>query len=247
MGVMKWDLFTKVVDEANEIGVGAITLASRGEPLMHPKISDMLYYISKKENIFELKINSNGSFLTEKLCHDIFKSNVTTVVISADHYEKKTFEELRKFSNFEKIVNNVKLLHSIREQFYKDCETEIRISGVDYYKNLDRKKFQKFWEPFSDNVSASGAVERWDTYNNTKIEDMTSPCTFLWDRMYVWHDGKVNPCDADYKSYLTYGNVKENTIYDVWNGNLLKNHRKMHLEKKRNKLVPCDRCGIEFN
>ena len=56
MGVMKWDLFTKVVDEANEIGVGAITLASRGEPLMHPKISDMLYYISKKENIFELKI-----------------------------------------------------------------------------------------------------------------------------------------------------------------------------------------------
>ena len=172
---------------------------------------------------------------------------MTTVVISADHYEKKTFEELRKFSNFEKIVNNVKLLHSIREQFYKDCETEIRISGVDYYKNLDRKKFQKFWEPFSDNVSASGAVERWDTYNNTKIEDMTSPCTFLWDRMYVWHDGKVNPCDADYKSYLTYGNVKENTIYDVWNGNLLKNHRKMHLEKKRNKLVPCDRCGIEFN
>ena len=42
MGIMKWDLFTKVVDEANKIGVGAITLASRGEPLMHPRISDML-------------------------------------------------------------------------------------------------------------------------------------------------------------------------------------------------------------
>ena len=49
MGIMKWDLFKKIVDEANEIGVGAITLASRGEPLMHPKISEMLYYISEKK------------------------------------------------------------------------------------------------------------------------------------------------------------------------------------------------------
>jgi len=247
MGIMKWDLFKKIVDEANDIGVGAITLASRGEPLMHPKISEMLYYISEKENIFELKINSNGSFLTEKLCHDIFKSKVTTMVISADHYEKKTFEELRKFSNFEKILSNVKMLHEIREKFYKNCETEIRISGVDYYRNLDRKKFQEFWQPYTDNVSASDAVERWDTYNNEKIENMTSPCTFLWDRMYIWHDGKVNPCDADYKSYLSYGNVKDNSIFDVWNGKELKNHRKMHLEMKRNQLVPCDRCGIEFN
>jgi radical SAM protein with 4Fe4S-binding SPASM domain len=247
MGVMKWELFTKVVDEADKIGVGAITLASRGEPLMHPKISEMLEYISKKDNIFELKINSNGSFITEKICHDIFSSRVTTFVISADHYEKETFEKLRKNSNFEKIVSNVKMLHAIREKFYKNCETEIRISGIDFYKNLDKKKFQEFWSPYSDNVSASDAFERWDTYNNKKNEDISSPCSYLWDRMYVWHDGKCNPCDADYKSYLSYGNVKENSIAEVWNSENLKNHRKTHLEKNRKNLVPCDRCGIEFN
>ena len=65
--------------------------------------------------------------------------------------------------------------------------------------------------------------------------------------MYVWHDGKCNPCDADYKSYLSYGNVKENSITQVWNSDELKKHRKTHLEKKRKNLVPCDRCGIEFN
>ncbi len=247
MGIMKWDLFTKIVDEANEIGVGAITLASRGEPLMHPKISDMLNYISKKENIFELKINSNASFLTEKLCHDIFKSKVTTFVISADHYEKKTFEELRKNSNFEKIVNNVKMLYGIRNEFYKDCETEIRISGVDFYKNLDKKKFEEFWSPISDNVSSSDAFERWDTYNNKKDENAKSPCSYLWDRMYVWHDGKCNPCDADYKSYLSYGNVSNLSIKEVWNGEALKKHREIHSAKKRMNLIPCDRCGIEFN
>ena len=35
MGVMKYDLYKKILDEANDIGVGAITLASRGEPTLH--------------------------------------------------------------------------------------------------------------------------------------------------------------------------------------------------------------------
>ena len=49
MGVMDWNLFEKIVDEANEIGTGAITLASRGEPTMHPKLGEMLKYISTKK------------------------------------------------------------------------------------------------------------------------------------------------------------------------------------------------------
>lgn len=246
MGIMKMPLFKKVVDEANEIGVGAITLASRGEPTMHPKLSEMLDYIRQKENIYELKLNTNGSFLTESLCHKIFEYKVDTIVISADHYEKETFEKLRKGSNYEKIVENVKMLHSIREKHYKQNETEIRISGVDYYKNLDQKKFYNFWIPYADNVSSSAAVERWDTYNNSPDPKISSPCTFLWDRMYVWFDGKCNPCDADYKSYLSYGNVANETIKNIWNGDKLNELREKHLKSKRVEINPCDRCGIDF-
>ena len=89
MGVMDWNLFEKIVDEANEIGTGAITLASRGEPTMHPKLGEMLKYISTKKNIFEIKLNSNGSFLTEKICNQMFEADLSTIVISADHFEKK--------------------------------------------------------------------------------------------------------------------------------------------------------------
>tara|TARA_B100001057_G_scaffold489080_1_gene574648 strand:- start:763 stop:1908 length:1146 start_codon:yes stop_codon:yes gene_type:complete len=246
MGMMKWDLFTKVVDEANEIGVGAITLASRGEPTMHPKYSDMLKYVSNKKNIYELKTNTNATFLDEKICNSIFENNVSTVVISADHYEKKQFETLRKGSDFEKIVKNVEMLFEIRQKNFSDSKTEIRISGIDYYKNLDREKFNNFWSKISDNVSAGYAVERWDTYNNEPSKNINSSCSYLWDRMYVWFDGKCNPCDADYKSYLSYGNVKDSSIAEVWNSQELKDLRSKHLEGKRCQLNPCDRCGLEF-
>ena len=246
MGIMKWNLFTRLIDEADELGIGAVTLASRGEPTMHPRYCEMLSYVSTKENIFELKSNTNATFLNEKMCHQIFESDVNTLVISADHYEKDHYEELRKGADFEKVVRNVAMLHNIREKHYPDSITEIRVSGVDFHKNLDIQKFEKFWGNYSDNVSVGLPIERWDTYNNKPDKDNNTPCSFLWDRMYVWFDGICNPCDADYKSYLSYGNVNDDSIKNIWNSSKLSEFRQKHLNNQRKSLTPCDRCGIEF-
>ena len=96
MGLMDLKLFKNIVDQADDLGVGAITIASRGEPTLHKDLGKMLSYTKDKQNIFEVKLNTNATKLTEKLCHEIFESEVNQLVISGDHYEKDTFEELRK-------------------------------------------------------------------------------------------------------------------------------------------------------
>ena len=55
---------------------------------------------------------------------------------------------------------------------------------------------------------------------------------------------KVNPCDTDYKSLLSYGNVNNNTISEIWNSPEYSKLKKTHLDGNRNKLIPCDRCSI---
>ena len=92
------------------------------------------------------------------------------------------------------------MLFNIRKEHYPNSITEIRVSGIDNEKNLDRKKFENFWKSRSDHVTASYPLERWDTYANKKHPEINDACYYLWDRMYVWFDGKVNPCDSDYKS-----------------------------------------------
>jgi radical SAM protein with 4Fe4S-binding SPASM domain len=246
MGAMMFELFKKIVDEANELGVGAVTLASRGEPTLHKKFSEMLEYLNEKKNIFEVKVNTNGTFLNDKICHSIFNNNLTQIVISADHYLKKDYERLRLGSDFEEVVKNVDMLFNIRKNYYPDSITEIRVSGVDIDKNLNRKKFKEFWIKRCDHVTAGYPLERWDTYSNKTNEHIKDPCAQLWDRMYVWFDGKVNPCDADYKSYLSYGNVNNQNIKKIWNDKIITKLRKDHLNQERNKIIPCDRCGVTF-
>ena len=246
MGIIDFEFFKKIVDEADKLEVGAITLASRGEPTLHKKLTDMIKYLGSKKNIFEKKLNTNATFLTEKLCHSIFENNFNQLVVSADHYEKIEFEKLRKNSKFEVVVKNVDMLFSIREKYFPNSITEIRVSGIDASRKLDRKKFHDFWIKRSDQVSAGFPMERWDTYNNDIHKEINDPCEQLWDRMYVWFDGKVNPCDADYKSYLTFGNLKETTIKSLWNNKSINSLRDSHLQNKRIEIDPCNKCGACF-
>ena len=246
MGVIDFDFFKKLIDQADKLETGAITIASRGEPTMHKQYIEMLEYINQKENIFEIKTNTNGTYLTEKMCHAIFKNNVTQIVISSDHYIKKDYERLRLGSNFEKVVKNVDMLFNIRKKFYPDSFTEIRISGIDNERNLDREKFKNFWIKRCDHVTASFPLERWNTYENEVLPNIKDPCENLWDRMYVWFDGKVNPCDADYKSYLSYGSAKEYNLKELWNNKVISKTREQHTQKNRNEINPCDRCGVTF-
>lgn len=246
MGVIDLEFFKNIINQADDLGVGAITLGSRGEPTMHKKFSEMLNFISNKKNILEVKLNTNGSRLTDQMCHSILSNNLTQVVISSDHYIKEDYERLRLGSNFEKVVANVDMLFKIRAEYYPNSITEIRVSGVDNDKNLDREKFKNFWIKRCDHVSASYPLERWDTYNNTPHPEINDPCENLWDRMYVWFDGKVNPCDADYKSLLSYGNAKDTTIHELWNNKFIKKNREIHLSNKRCNINPCDRCGATY-
>lgn len=246
MGIIDYALFTKIVDEASDLGVGAVTLASRGEPTLHKQLTEMMKYLGSKKNIYEKKLNTNATFLSDKIAHSIFTNEFTQIIISADHYEKGEYERLRKNSNFEKILKNVDNLYNVREKYYPKSITEIRISGVDHDKNLDRIKFRDFWMKRADQVTAGYPLERWDTYFNIPHEEINDPCEYLWDRMYVWWDGKVNPCDADYKSYLSYGNFNDNSIKEIWNGKKINEHRNHHINNLRNKVNPCDRCGVCF-
>jgi len=243
MGMIDFELFKKIIDEAVEGGTRAITLASRGEPTLHPKLGEMLEYCSGK--FFELKINTNATKLNEKLIHQILKSGVTNMVFSIDSYEKNEYESIRVKGIFEEVVRNVKKFKEIREKFYPDSKCETRVSGVKVEKNQDPKKFRDFWKDHVDNVVMVEMENRWDTYHNPKDIMAQGACNYLWERMYVWYDGLCNPCDIDYKSELSVGSIKDQSIRNIWNSERFTQLRDEHLNGKRNKVYPCDRCPVD--
>lgn len=242
-GIMEMDLFKRVVDECEKNGTQAITLASRGEPTLHPNLPEMLNYLKGK--FLEVKLNTNGTRLPESLCHEIYKSGVNDVVLSIDSDKKELFEMLRKNAIFEEVLDNVRTLKRIRDEHYPDSNTAIRISGVKFSPDQNDESFMQFWDALADEITISASEERWDTYNNKPKPELTEPCGLLWERFYVWFDGTCNPCDVDYMSKLSPGILdKDNSIKSIWNSEGYKSLRKKHLNKLRSNVKPCDRCGV---
>ena len=244
MGNINMNFFKSIIDECYEEGVGAITLASRGEPTLHPNIVEMLNYVKGK--FLEIKINTNASLLNSKLSEAIL-SSVNHVVFSVDSHIAKEYELIRKGGNFDHVFKNIQKFWKLRNsKKFSSTKIRVSISGVKFYDSQDAQGFKNFWENYADDAYLNKAEERWDTYNNVLHNDLKQSCIYPWERLYIWHDGVVNTCDVDYKSALSPGNIKDcGSIINAWKK--LNKLRDLHLKGLRNHATPCDRCGVSHS
>jgi MoaA/NifB/PqqE/SkfB family radical SAM enzyme len=240
MGLMPLDLFKRVVDQA-EGRCEAITLASRGEPLINKQIDEMLAYASGK--FLALKINTNAWYLDERKCHAILQADVNTVVFSADAASEPLYSQMRVNGKLDKVLANIRQFQTLRAREYPNSRTITRVSGVKFSTQQNLDEMEGLWGELVDEV-AFVEYNPWENTYERPVNDISTPCSDLWRRTFVWFDGLVNPCDVDYRSTLAVGNVLRNELSDIWTGEKYAALREAHLNQRRNCVSPCNRCSL---
>ena len=240
MGMMSLDLFKSVIDQA-EGQCEAITLASRGEPLICPDFEKMLEYLTGK--FLGLKVNTNASLLDEKKCHAILQADINTLVFSADAASEPLYSQLRVKGNLERVLTNIRRFQEIQKRDYPDSKMITRVSGVKYSVDQDINEMEQLWGDLVDQV-AFVDYNPWENTYQQPLNDVLTPCSDLWRRTFVWFDGTVNPCDVDYKTTMAVGNVNNENLSELWTGEKYTNLREAHLAKKRSAQSPCNRCTV---
>ena len=102
---------------------------------------------------------------------------------------------------------------------------------------------QKLWGSLVNQV-AFVDYNPWENVYDSNESQINKPCSDLWRRMFVWWDGKANPCDTDYKSILSPGNFKNLNIEKLWNSDVYNNLRQKHEIKLRKNIFPCKNCCV---
>ena len=240
MGFMDVDIFKSVVDQA--VGkIEFITLASRGEPTIHPKFNELMDYL--RDKFLGLKINTNASRLTEEKCHAILQSNASTIVFSADAASEPLYSSMRVNGKLDQTLANVENFQKIRAKHYPRNSIISRVSGVKFSKEQTIEDMETTWGELVDQV-AFVDYNPWENSYERKPSNVAEPCSDLWRRMFIWWDGKANPCDVDYLSKLQVGSSPELSLSDLWKGKVYQSLRSDHLSNNRNKIEPCRRCTV---
>ena len=240
MGHMTLETFKNLIDQAQG-NVEFISLASRGEPMLCKDINAMLAYTQGK--FLNLKLNTNASMLDEDKVHVILESGVKTLVFSVDAAEEPLYSQLRVNGSLEKVLENIERFQKIRETQYPNAKIITRVSGVKVRAEQDLDGMVSYWGGLVDQVAFVAYVP-WENVYDAPYTNIATPCSDLWRRMFVWWDGRINPCDVDYRSILTAGRLGDKGLSQLWRSEPYETLRSGHINGRRSSVSPCDRCVV---
>lgn len=231
-GLMDFTLFQKVVDDiADAFGrVKQVLLVGRGEPLMHPRIADMVSYLSERQVAERIEITTNGSLLTHELSDKLIAAGLTRLRISVDGLSD---EDFRKHCgagvDFKRYVEQIRYFYTHRK------DTSVYVKIINYMVSTPERRdlFYRIFEPICDiiNVENLIAMDTGIDYQKLAGEAVSltatqfSPefvqseiCSQPFYFLLVQENGDVWPCCGPMLSTegITLGNVRETSLKDLW-------------------------------
>jgi radical SAM protein with 4Fe4S-binding SPASM domain len=144
-GYLKFEDFKKIYDQ---ILPPYVTFTGIGEGLLNPDIFKIISYAKSRGSF--AKMDTNGMLLTEKRIRRLLATKVDIISNSIDGMDKETYEAIRRKSNFDTVISNLKNLVRIRNE--TGSNTEIHIFLVLQKSNY--KQFPEFIK-FGDSIGVN--------------------------------------------------------------------------------------------
>jgi MoaA/NifB/PqqE/SkfB family radical SAM enzyme len=244
-GIMDDDLYIKVLDESIALGVKKIHLQNFGEPLIDRKLPEKIK-MAKDRGIDTVKIISNASALTEKKSHQLIEAGLDEIKISFDGLSKEVFEKVRVGLKYEKIAGNLEGLIRIRGEMGRS-NPKVQLMFVSIKENeFEETGFVDRWKGVVDRVDVTRA-HNWGGSDHVAGESDPKnksgfQCMRLWQTFTVLWDGRVSICCVDYEGSEIVGDMRTDTMHDIWHGARLAQIRDWHTRGEFGKVPVCGNC-----
>ncbi|NIO81501.1 MAG: radical SAM protein [Candidatus Aminicenantes bacterium] len=245
-GFMDFDLFKKIVDEAREY-TEFVFLHLAGEPLLHPKLMEMIDYCGK----IGLKsgFSTNAISLDEAKSKQLLQLPLDLLVLSFDGVTKETYETIRKKANFESTYQNINRFLVLKSKSKKSPYTMIQL----IYQEENFKEAKDFYLKWKKSAVDVVRVKPYLNYpgldeylgkRTRRTGEKIKPCMLLWRQLAIYWDGTVVACCMDFLSKMVLGNAADASIAEIWNGDPMQKLREIHGSGKIAELKHCMECSI---
>lgn len=259
---MEWNLFQKVIDEAAaEPLLASIVFELHNEPLLDERIFDCVGYIKSKAPDKRVAVVTNGELLDRFSTEDIVKSKLDVLRISLNAHSKETYQHINTGLDYDRVMSNISRMLS-----NPSTKQKTRLNFV-ITKQNEQEVYEaaRYWQKQGIITNVSGVTNRAGTLTNfekfrlkASYDNSASPKA-LWKRlvggvrrslgchvpfyeMNVLFNGDVLICSEDWYRTTVIGNVKTQSLKEIWNSKKANENRRLLLKKKFEELAPCKDC-----
>ncbi len=239
-GFISFDFVKKIIDEGAGKGLCGVKFNYRGEPLLHKEICKFVRY-AKDKGLIDVYFNTNAMLLDNNMAGALIDAELDRISVSVEGYTKNVYEKYRVGADFEKVLSNIVNLQKEKKK-RGVAYPKVRVQTVlldELKKDIDA--YSKFWHKIADEVAYLDYKEMKE-----RKKKLVFPwaCPQIWQRMQVWWDGTILPCNHDDEAGLKLGNIKDITIKEAWNSNFLNTIREKHKNRLAHEIASCDGCYL---
>jgi radical SAM protein with 4Fe4S-binding SPASM domain len=241
-GLMDFDLFNRLMDEIDNYGERRIALHKDGEPLLHPKIEQILERVKQNQN-HKVYITTNAHYLKENVSKSILENKIDVLNFCIGAASEDFYQKVRG-KNFNKVIENIKLFLELRETSSWKQKVLVQIIDLPNFPEMKNEisAFMKYWSNYDVEIQIWNQLT-WGVFKNNEDNKNRYPCYSLWESTFINSDGEASVCCMDWQQKLLTGNSNQQTIKEIWQSELQYKLRQMHVDSKENEMPVCPTCN----
>jgi sulfatase maturation enzyme AslB (radical SAM superfamily) len=244
---MSWATWQVIAQNLSVFVPNVLRFYFLGEPLLNPDLPNMIRQAVDEKLAKRTELTTNGSLLTAKTARKLVASGLDYLKVSV---YGTTNEEYRAASgskyDSDTILANVKQLRRIRDELGSKTPRLVAL----YVNDATTEQRDRFFAQYDDVVDECGldALHNWGTEELIQLGrqrlNNRVVCKHPFINLSIRSTGIVSVCCADWGNDLNIGDLRTETLYDIWHGEKLRRIRELHLTGHRDVLPICARCSV---
>ena len=236
---MSDELFKKIISDCMEFNPEYIEPFLNGEPLMDSKIFERITYI--RENLPETKIKlyTNGNLLTPEKTDLLAQIGIEELFVSINSLNCSKYMEVMGL-DLKKTLSNMEYL--INKRDFVANKIVFRMTRTNDTSLFEQDQFIRY----CDELGVKSYIVGLFNYKGSIESDLpipNYPCEHI-ERVDILSNGNVTLCCMDQEGEYSWGNVKNSSILEIFNGKKASLYKNLHREGKRNHIAPCYSCNL---
>ena len=114
LGEMDFSFYEKLIEEGRARGLKSVKLNFLGEPLLYPRLADMVA-LAAGAGLWVM-LNTNATLLGPDMSEKLLRAGLTDIFFSFDSPYQDEYEKIRVGANFEKTLANIRAFMRLNDQ-----------------------------------------------------------------------------------------------------------------------------------
>lgn len=247
---MDFDVFKRVIREGVPKGLASIGLNWINEPTIRKDLPKFIQF-AHDAGVIDSIVHSNGTLLTPSFSDELIESGLTRMMFSLDAASEETYRKIRIGAKWDHVMSNIhgfierrnqkgRRLPLVSVNFVLMSTNEHELTAfLDYWEpHVDFFAVQQYINPFEDQTGQDG---RFFARSREIVPDFK--CHQPWQRMTIRYDGRVLPCCSFYAEQLVVGDVRFQTVEEIWNGSTMQELQLLHARGRYSENPVCLKCA----